>query len=462
MTLETLNADRVRADSEDLTRVGPGTVMGEFMRQYWVPALKSSELVRDGDPLRLMLLGEKLIAFRDTAGRVGVMQHLCPHRCASLFLGRNEEGGIRCIYHGWKFDVEGRCVDMPNVPPAQDFKDKVRAKAYPVAERNGLVWVYMGPRTQPPPLPMIEATLLPEDRADIVFMQRRCNWLQALEGDIDTSHFGFLHVGHLDPAEVPEGHPLEHTATDRAPQYHVRDVPWGTSYGAFRPVHKDGAARTYWRFSNFMFPFWTQTPQGPFPVHVHARAWVPMDDEHMMFIHVRWRSGAKTTTEPLKNGQPLGGTRPTVEFVKPAGTGWHDRFRLKADESNDWLIDREAQRSGRIYSGIDNIHLQDQAVTESMGPITDHAFEHLGPGDLMIARTRRRVLQAARAFRDTGAPPPGVDDPEIFLGSRSGFFLADPGLDWLRLYEQAVDTCQRPATPPAPPAQATPALVPAK
>ena len=137
-------------DSEELTRVGPGTVMGEFMRQYWIPALKSGELKADGDPVRLMLLGEKLLAFRDTQGRVGVMQHQCPHRCASLFLGRNEEGGIRCTYHGWQFDVDGNCVDMPSVPPALDFKDKVKAKAYRVAERNGLVWVYMGTRPQAP------------------------------------------------------------------------------------------------------------------------------------------------------------------------------------------------------------------------------------------------------------------------------------------------------------------------
>src|SRR5215468_10720231 len=143
-------------EGAELTRVGPGTVMGELMRQYWIPAAMSSELKRDGAPLRLMLLGEKLIAFRDSAGRVGVMDHRCPHRCASLFLGRNEAGGLRCVYHGWKFDAEGNCVDMPSVPVDRDFKDKVRAKAYRVAERNGLIWVYMGDRATAPPLPAIE------------------------------------------------------------------------------------------------------------------------------------------------------------------------------------------------------------------------------------------------------------------------------------------------------------------
>jgi len=443
-------------DSEDLTRVGPGTVMGEFMRQYWIPAVMSGELAADGEPVRLALLGEKLIAFRDTSGRVGVMDHRCPHRCASLFLGRNEHDGIRCVYHGWKFDVTGRCVDMPSVPAHQDFKDRVRAKAYPAVERNGLVWVYMGARTEPPPLPMVEVSLLPSDQVDVVMTQRRCNWMQALEGDIDTSHFGFLHVGHLDPSEVPPGHALEHTATDRAPQYHVRDTPWGTSYGAYRRVPAGGDERIYWRFANYMFPFWSQTPQGEFPLHVHARAWVPMDDEHTMFVFLRWRSSMRNVRDPLKDGNTLGGSRPRAEYL-PNTTDWTGRWRLKADESNDWMIDREAQRTNRIYTGIDNIHLQDQAVTESMGGITDHAFEHLGPGDLMIARTRRRALQAARSFRQTGAAPPGVDDPQVFLQSRSGYFLADPAVDWTAAYDAQVARAARPAEAPPQAQESVPA-----
>src|SRR5215471_113290 len=179
---------------EELTRVGPGTVIGELMRCYWIPALMSSELVRDGEPRRIMLLGEKLIAFRDSDGRVGVMHHRCPHRCASLFLGRNEEGGLRCIYHGWKFDVAGNCFDMPSVPPP-GFMQKVKAKAYKVIERAGLVWVYMGARAEPPQLPGFEILDMPEDEIKVSFIQRDCNYLQALEGEIDTSHFGFLHAG---------------------------------------------------------------------------------------------------------------------------------------------------------------------------------------------------------------------------------------------------------------------------
>src|ERR1700691_1115716 len=168
-----------REESALLTRVGPGTPMGAMMREYWIPAAMGSELKRNGPPVRLVLLGERLIAWRDSAGRVGVMDHRCPHRCASLWFGRNEEGGLRCVYHGWKYDVEGRCLDQPNVPPHQDFRDKVRAKAYPARERNGVVWVYMGPRAEPPPLPSVEATLAAD--AQLWFIQRECNWLQAIE-----------------------------------------------------------------------------------------------------------------------------------------------------------------------------------------------------------------------------------------------------------------------------------------
>ena len=208
------------------------------MRHYWIPAAFSSELTRDGPPLRLMLLGEKLVAFRDSTGRVGIMDHRCPHRCASLFLGRNEANGIRCVYHGWKFDVEGKCIDMPSVPPHQDFKHKVRARAYKAIERARIVWVYMGTAAEPPPMPALEILLMPDDEVGVRCIQRDCSYLQALEGDIDTSHFAFLHAGHVDPNDVPEEHPIRHTVASRAPEYHVADAPWGTQYAATAPPER--------------------------------------------------------------------------------------------------------------------------------------------------------------------------------------------------------------------------------
>src|SRR5215211_5241267 len=183
-------------DNEILSRVGPGTPMGELMRQYWIPVLFSSELpAPDGPPLRLRMLCENLIAFRSTSGKVGLVQNACPHRGASLFFGRNEEEGLRCVYHGWKFDVEGNCVDMPSEPAESNFKSKVRATAYPCVERNGIIWAYMGPREVPPPLPELPPNLDPNCR--VTRRLEECNYMQALEGDIDTVHAGFLHFGHL-------------------------------------------------------------------------------------------------------------------------------------------------------------------------------------------------------------------------------------------------------------------------
>ena len=432
-------------DREDLTRVGPGTVMGEFMRQYWIPAALSSELSVDGAPMRLLLLGERLIAFRDTAGRIGVMDQRCPHRGASLFLGRNEEHGIRCIYHGWKFDTAGNCVDMPSVPAEQDFKGKVKARAYRSTERNGLVWVYMGARQEvPPPLPAIEVALLPAADMTQQLVQRRCNWLQALEGDIDTSHFGFLHMGSLDVADLDPEDMLRYAVMNRAPDYHVSDAPWGTTYAAYRPADP---GQTYWRVANFLFPFWTQTPAGAFPTHLGARAWVPMDDEHTMLLHLHWKASSPSLPLVRRDGTAPPHLTRTHDYL-PNDTGWYGRWRLRANEDNDWQIDRAAQRAGKSFTGIAGIHLQDQAVTESIGAISDHEFERLGPSDRMITHTRRRLLQAARAWSAEGVGPPGVDDSTLYLTARSGFFLSEEGLGWREAYARQVGTAVRPVPIP--------------
>src|ERR1700739_2522919 len=327
-------------DGMELTRVGAGTVMGELMRCYWIPALKSSELVKDGPPLRLMLLGEKLIAFRDSEGRVGIMDHRCPHRCASLFLGRNEQDGIRCIYHGWKFDATGRCLDMPNVQPHQDFKHKVSAKAYRTIERAGLVWVYMGPRAKPPPLPGFEVLDVPDDEIGALFIQRNCNYLQALEGDIDTSHFGFLHAGHVEPDQLGEDDPIYHTVAVRAPEYQIADTAWGTTYAGYRAA---GPERTSWRFGNFLFPCWTQVPNGEFGQHLQVRGWVPLDDEHTMYCVVWWRRGlsAMNAQDPaFKDGTPVGGMGRRNDFL-PNTTDWLGRWGRGGNGGQGWRLRAE-------------------------------------------------------------------------------------------------------------------------
>ena len=442
-----MSTARLREMQDDLTRVGPGTTMGEFMRQYWIPAALSSEVHTDGDPIRLKLLGEQLIVWRDSAGVAGVMDHRCPHRNASLFLGRNEDGGIRCVYHGWKFAVDGSCLEQANVAPQDQFCDTVRAGAYPTEERGGLIWAYMGQRETPPPLPMIEVALLDESELEIQPVLRECNWLQALEGDIDTSHFGFLHIGHVNADELDDDDPMRGTITNRAPAYHARNTDWGTSYGAYRPGPDD---TTYWRFANFMFPFWTQQPQGPFARNIHARAWVPLDDNNTMFINVMWKELTdRASIAPTRtDGSEIEGLD-IVNTYLPNTTDWLGRWRLAAHEGNDWEIDRDAQRSGRIFTGIADVHLQDQAVTESMGPITDFTRENHSSSDQMIVLTRRRAVRAARAWRDNGTVPPGVDDPEAFFGSRSGFFWAGEDVDWLDAYSTEMTAVEHPAGDPS-------------
>ena len=421
------------SDNELLTRVGPGTPMGELMRRYWIPAVKSSELQPGGAPMRLMLLGEKLVAFRDREGRAGVMDHRCPHRGASLFYGRNEEGGLRCVYHGWQFDAAGQCVDMPNLPPHQDFRARMRPKAYVAEERCGMIWVFMGAGA-PPPLPPIEATMVPQDQVAHNMIQRHCNWLQALEGDIDTSHVDFLHGGLRTTDAYSPDDPRRFGAAHRAPDYEVQETDWGAMYGAFRPA---GESETYWRVGQFMFPFWSITPSGPFGKHIYARAWVPMDDTHTMITGFVKRSGIVNTP-----GGPASGLRLGFDDRLPDDTSWFGRFRPTTNASNDYLIDRAAQET-TSFSGIDGITQQDQMATESMGGITDHGFEHLAASDRMIVVTRRRLLQAVRALHERQIAPPASDRNEAYGGVRGGYFVAPQGRGLADVYGSQIETSRQ-------------------
>ncbi len=424
-----------REDNEILCRVGPGTPTGDLFRQYWIPALLSTELPEpDGPPERVRLLGEDLVAFRDTRGHVGMLAHNCPHRGASLFFGRNEENGLRCVYHGWKFDTAGACVDMPNEPPESSFKHKVRATSYPCAERSGVIWTYMGPRATPPPLPDLEPNMLPEGQYEVAKVLRDCNWFQGLEGDIDTSHLGFLHLGKVKPEDTQPKSFDFYTVNDRAPRYAALDTDFGTSYGAYRPAEQD---TYYWRLAHFLFPCFTMIPTGVLGKQVLVRAWAPLDDEHVMFWSMLQPSsrtfgdgGAGAATRAVAQGAPYPQPPDRPAFnCKPNGTGPLEKWRLIQDRENDYLIDREVQRA-RSFTGIDGIHTQDQAITESMGTIYDRTHEHLGTSDIMVIRTRRRVINAAKALRDRGVTPPGVDSPEVYR-VRSGGVILPRDADWL-------------------------------
>jgi len=421
-----------------LSRIGPGTPMGALLRQYWVPACLSSELIADGDPLRLALLGERLVAFRDSAGRIGVFDHRCPHRCASLFFGRNEEGGLRCAYHGWKFDAAGDCLDMPNVPRDQDLRRQVKARAYRTAERNGLVYVYMGERAEAPPLPQIEALLSPPDETALFCRMRECNWLQALEGDVDTAHFTFLHVGKVEPGEVDPDHMERFQLVERAADYHVRTTDWGAMYTAYRPAQP---GHYYYRFAHFVMPFWTLFPNGPVAGNILAQGWVPLDDTHTMVFTLMWK-GATPPLQHKLDGSPI----PHLlreSPMQPNTTDWFGRWRTVASRENDYLIDRDMQRTVS-FSGISGLFPQDSAMTESMGELVDRTLEHLVPSDRMIVATRRRLYEAASALRDRATVPPLVDNPEAAAAVRSGEVIAPADKDWLEVYDTALAGIRRP------------------
>ena len=415
-------------ENELITKVGPGTPMGNLMREHWMPAFMTSELdMPDGSPLRIRLLGENLIAFRSTSGKIGLLAHNCPHRGASLYFGRNEGEGIRCIYHGWKFDVDGRCLDMPAEPPESDFRDKVRATAYPTRERNGVVWAYMGPRAEPPPLPELEPNMQGSG-TQIWTAQRECNWLQGLEGDIDTSHLAILHLGGASPEDLVPGSFDYYTARDWQPRYKVVDTEGGTSYGAYRPVEDD---QNYWRLAHFLFPCFTFIPTGVLGVQVMVRMWVPLDDEHTMFWHIS-NPVSRNMVERSGNTSVVGnsgiaGTTGRPRYL-PNTTGWLGRWRLADNFDNDYSIDREVQKNGS-FTGIDGIHLQDQATTEGMGSVIDRTKENLGNSDLMIARTRHRMIRACLDMME-GTLPATVDNPALYR-TRSGGTLLPRSVDWL-------------------------------
>ena len=420
-----------KEDNELLHRVGPGTVMGDLFRQYWLPALMSEELAGpDSDPVRVRLLGENLIAFRQTDGQIGLVQQACPHRCASLFYGRNEENGLRCVYHGWKFDVDGRCVDMPSEPAESNFKDKIRITAYPCLERNGVVWAYLGPRSTPPPLPDLEVNVLPGARISLSL--RSCNWMQALEGDIDTAHLGFLHMGSVTPDQTPAGTFNYYNVKERTPRYEVVDTDYGTLYGAYRPTD-DG--QVYWRFAAFLFPFYTMIPTGLLGLSIGVRPWAPIDDDHTMV----WGINDPGAFNGIGGGSSAIGAavsppRNEAEYL-PNSSDWLGRWRYTQRAENDYLIDRAAQRNHRSYTGIAGINQQDQAITESMGALTDRTQEHLGTSDAMIIRTRQRLLRAAKALRESGTVPPGVDDPTVYHVRTGGIYLPKDA-DWLAATEE--------------------------
>src|SRR5215208_2572121 len=408
-----------REDNERLCRVGPGTPMGEMMRRYWQPALLSWEVnENDGAPVRVRLLGEDLVAFRDTNGRVGLVDAYCPHRRAPMFYGRNEECGIRCVYHGWKFDVDGRCVEVPSLPENNPFIDKVRIKSYPTYEKAGVIFAYMGPLERLPGFPDYEWMRAPDTHRHVTKNYQASNYLQALEGGLDTSHSTFLHNNVLGNRNTMRNR-------DPAPQIDVYPTNYGYSYVSTRKISEEDR---YIRIYHYVMPF--QQMRGDVTndggqrskvPKIDGHFWVPIDDYQ---THVwNWMYGIDEAAVI------------TPEFAemdeKRAGRGKDDyipgTFKLKRNPSNDHLIDRNLQKT-KTYTGIVGVGTQDVAVQEGMEPIADRTEEHLIWTDKAVMAMRRMLLEATRAV-GRGEDPPGLD-PASHSGIRPYDTVIKAGLDW--------------------------------
>jgi phenylpropionate dioxygenase-like ring-hydroxylating dioxygenase large terminal subunit len=384
--------------NDRLTQTGPGTPLGRLFRSYWIPALLSEELPEpDCPPVRVKLLSERMIAFRATDGRLGLLDEFCAHRGVSLWFGRNEECGLRCPYHGWKYDVTGQCVDMPNEPEHSAFAKKVRLKSYPLVQRGGVLWTYMGPPTSPPPLPEYEFATVPASHSFVSKRLQECNWLQAMEGGIDSSHVSFLHRGDLKTDPLFKGtRGNRYNLTDMRPVFEVVESAGGLYIGARRNAEN---GHYYWRITQWVMPSYTMIPpRGGHPIHGHF--WVPIDDEHCWtwsFDYHPTRALTDAEVAAMLDGKGI-----HVKYVP--GT-----YRPIANRDNDYLMDRVAQREGRTFSGIEGFAMQDASLQESMGPIVDRTKETLVSTDSGIIMARQRLLRAVRALEGSGTAPPGAD-----------------------------------------------------
>jgi phthalate 4,5-dioxygenase len=381
-------------DNETLTRTGPGTLMGGLFRRYWLPAVLASEIPEpDCPPVRVKLLGEPLIAWRDSEGRIGLMEEFCAHRGVSLWFGRNEDCGLRCPYHGWKYDVTGQCVDLPSEGADGPMRKRIKLKAYPCLELGGVVWTYMGPPELKPESPGIEWAHVPAERRFVSKRLQESNYLQAMEGGIDSSHVSFLHSGALkrDPLFVgSKGN--EYNERDLMPEFDIVDFPGGLLIGARRNAEGD---RFYWRITPWIMPAHTIIPpRAGHPLGAHV--WVPIDEEHCWAWSINYHPRRALTREEVQAMNDGKGIH--VQYVP--GT-----FVPLQNKHNNYLIDRESQKSGETFSGVHGIAMQDASLQESMGPIQDRTREHLCPTDRGIVLARKKLLDAARASREGKSVP---------------------------------------------------------
>ena len=389
-------------DNEAVTRTDPNTPMGNLFRRYWLPALKSDELpFADCAPVRLPILGERLLAFRNSENKIGIVAEACPHRRASLYFGRSEQCGIRCAYHGWHFALDGRCLEIPSEDQDSKIKDRVQLTAYRTFERGGVIWVYLSDG-EPPPRPQLEWAALPPENLFVSRRLQECNYFQVMEGGLDSSHLSWLHQGSLmdDPIMGMSGSGtdsriLEIMAADRSPRYQTIATAGGLLLGARRNA---GDGRYYWRITQFVLPcFNLIAPFGD--LSLNAQAWVPMDDHNCWSWAINYYRDKALSVAEREYMRAGGGLH--VEFIDRTHQG-------SANRANDYQRDTARQRRGESFTGIPNFAMQDAAVQESQGLIADRSNEQLVSSDYGIVRTRKALLSAIEA-NGLGRAPAGLD-----------------------------------------------------
>ena len=425
---------------ELIARVGPGTPMGEMLRRYWIPAMLAEELPEpDGTPKKIRLLGEDLVAFRDTSGRVGIMDIQCPHRLASLALGRNEEGGIRCIYHGWKIDVDGHVLETPCEAPNSRFKDSFVHRAYAVREDADLIWVYMGPKDTVPALPQFNWQLVPSSHRSIGKIWESCNFIQAMEGLMDTFHSQLLHSGFEVLGWSKEKIASVWKRPSRVSYGVIRseDTPYGFHYGAIREPLHDAETTEHIRITEYVAPFFCMNPPD-LGASSKPFIFVPIDDENTMLYEVvaaeeSIEQGLRIGTNYFSSNEPIDHEDHLRRSTMRVGPDLFEDYRPKRNAENNYGQDRALMRqreATNAFSGIDGgVQTQDLAMIESMGVIQDRSKEHLGSSDLAIIAWRRRLVDAVRSFVARGelmALTEAVDYPAV----RAVSALVPKGSDW--------------------------------
>ena len=390
-------------ENDLLCRVEGDAPMGQLMRRHWIPACLSEEVAEpDGAPVKVRLLGEDLVVFRDSDGRLGVLDEYCPHRRVSLAYGRNEECGLRCLYHGWKMDVEGNVLEMASEPAQSGFVEKVKTKAYPAREAGGFVWTFMGPANEMPEFEPPAFAPTPQTRVSIVKIHVACNWAQVLEGQIDSAHSSSLHSSDMKPAKVDAAKATEthwlRPSTDKAPRLQVERTSYGFHYAAIRRPIVNAQTHDYIRKTVYIAPFTALIP--PNNEYNVATVLSPTDDTHTAFHFIAWSESGGIGQDAWRKFN-----------VAEPGVDLDAGFNNLRTRANNYRQDREAMKDGD-FTGIRGIPNQDIAMWETMGPIADRTREKLGASDLAVVEFRRIMIEAARAMAH-GGPAIGTTTPHV-------------------------------------------------